>query len=142
MLSYLVCSCQTKESLYGEAVIFVTEQAFVTSDAFKSGFLAYTFMHAKTALSTTSLRFESMSSKIHRLVSLPSYKLLLWGEGPGSWPSWRRTEKLLTRPSVTHVLNSRWLTGICFLLGGLFTMANHCEQMIGRVAATISWTCS
>ena len=85
MLSYLVCSCQTKESLYGEVVIFVSEQAFVTSDAFKSGFIAYTFMHAKTALSTMSLRFESMSSKIHRLVSLPSYKLLLWGRGARHW---------------------------------------------------------
>ena len=59
----------------------VTAQAFVTSDASESGFLAYPFMHTKTALSTASLWFESMSSKIHRLVSLPSYKLLSWWSG-------------------------------------------------------------
>lgn len=48
------------------------------------------------------------------------------GLRPGTGPSWHCTE-LLTRPSVTCVLNSRWLTGVCFLLGRLFAMANHCE---------------
>ena len=62
-----------------EVKTFVMAQVFVTSDASEFGFLAYFFVHTWTALSTMSLWFESMSSKIHRPWSLPLYKLLLWG---------------------------------------------------------------